>query len=98
MQDTVIIGPWEAVGSSFSLWGMGDYSLAKHFALLFLCVIIFTSLAFAITRARGQSIALGAHCALDVLKAFGCAISVILFSGFFYFLGRAFWNAATAEG
>lgn len=86
-------------GSTIELFqGMfGEYSLAKHLLIALLCLAVIVAVVVGIVRVRGQSNALALHCTRDVLIGVACAVTVLAFPGFFYFLGRAFWRASTYE-
>jgi hypothetical protein len=76
---------------------LGEYSIALHLAVVVGALIVLSALVVGIVTLRGQGAGLAAACVKDVGLAFLCAILVFTFPGFFYFLGRAFWRAATWE-
>lgn len=76
----------------------GSYSLALHLTVVVAGLMLLTGFVVLVVKVRGQSNALAAYCARDVGIGVLCAVSVLAFPGFFFFVGRALWNAGTKQG
>lgn len=77
---------------------LGGASLGHVLFALVVGFLVVLGLLAAMVRIRGQSPALTALCARDVLIACGLAVTVLGAPVAFLFMGRALWRAATFEG
>lgn len=77
---------------------LGGTSLGHVLFALLVGFLVVLGLLAAMVRVRGQSPALTALCARDVLIACGLAVTVLGVPVAFLFMGRALWRAATFEG
>jgi hypothetical protein len=76
---------------------LGEYSLAKYLLIVLLGLAVMVAAVVAIVRVRGQSNALTMLCVRDVMIGAACAVTVLAFPGFFFFVGRALWRASVYE-
>lgn len=87
----------ERMNELFLQFGIGDYSLSKYLYIvstmvLFMCLLPYT---VALLRGAGKNVAIAS--VKDVSLGIACAIGVITFHGFFFFVGRGFLTAFTAR-
>ncbi len=74
---------------------LGEYSVGLHIAVVLGFMFVLAMAVIVIVKLRGQGDGLIAVCVKDILLAFGCAVLVFTFLGYFFFMGRAFWRAFT---
>lgn len=74
---------------------LGEYSVGLHIAVVLGFMFVLAIAVIVIVKLRGQGDELIAVCMKDVLLAFGSAVLVFTFIGYFFFMGRAFWRAFT---
>ena len=74
---------------------LGEYNIMLHLMVVAFGIVIIIGMAAAIVILRGENFTLVAICAKDILVGFGFAILVFTFPATFWFVGRAFWRAAT---
>lgn len=76
---------------------LSEYSLAKYLLIVLLGLAVMMAAVVAIVRVRGQSSALALLCMHDVMIGVACAVTVLAFPGFCFFVGRALWRASVYE-
>lgn len=76
---------------------LGDYSIGLLLTVAAACVVFLMSSIAAIIKIRGAGHGLVLMCSRDVLFAVACAVVVLAFPGFFFFMGRAFKRALSVN-
>lgn len=73
---------------------LGDYSLGLHLVLMLGIAAFLVGAVWVLALVRGRGRDLAVECTVDLVIGFLCAMSVIAFLGFFYFVGRGFYRAS----
>lgn len=88
--------PQETYDRIFAALGLGEATGFNIFLLIVVTVVILASMPYFIAKARGVSNDYALDAVRDVFIGVGCAMLVITFPGYFFFVGRAFMKALRA--